>query len=173
MLESLVKIVLPFPLGVMVIELFEPVVIVVPEIERLFVPKSRLPTFWMLLPAELIAPPKVNALIVNVLVEEIIGAEAVNWMELSASCVTFVPELLRMLPVEADPRVSVWALVVPMVPLPVNDKALLPVPAILAVGVPAALLTKANLADVVAEPPTSRSTVFVYGVIVPGLTDCQ
>jgi len=48
-------------------------------------------------------------------------------------------------------------LVVPSVPLPVRETALLPVPEILAVGVPPATLVTANLALAVEVPPSKKS----------------
>jgi len=68
------------------------------------------------------------------------------------------PETSWTLPVVALPSWRVCALVVPRTPLPVRKVALLPELAeMLAVGVPAATLVKANFALAVAFPPTSRS----------------
>src|SRR5579864_6923779 len=67
------------------------------------------------------------------------------------------PGLRTILPLDAEPSVRVCALVVVIVPSPVSERALLPVPETEAVGVPPALFMKANFALVVAFPPTSRS----------------
>jgi len=59
-------------------------------------------------------------------------------------------------------------LVVPRVPLPLRNVALLPALAeILAVGVPPATLVKANLALVVALDPRSKSCVWRRSKIAP------
>ena len=119
-LKSDERTILPDPLGVRVILLLLPFVIVLPDTDRLFVPKSRVPTLEILFPAALICPPRVKALIVKVLVDERTGAVPVNCIELSASCVTFDPESITMFPVLPPPIVSVWALVVPRLPKPVR-----------------------------------------------------
>ena len=54
-----------------------------------------------------------------------------------------------------------------MAPLPVRDKALLPVPEIEAVGVPPATLRKPNLALLVAVEPSNRSWVVFLSKIEP------
>jgi len=73
---------------------------------------------------------------------------------------TLALEKKLILPVE--PSVRDWPLVVPSVPLPVRYAALLPVPEILAVGVPPATLVTANFAEAVEVPPTSRSRVVLF-----------
>jgi len=77
------------------------------------------------------------------------------------------PESTTMLPVVAPPMVSVWLLVVPRLPAPVRNVALLRPPEIEAVGVPELTLVKANLADAVEIPPINRSTVAFFGVSAP------
>ena len=87
-----------------------------------------------------------------------------------------LPVVVRTLALEKKlilpvvPRVRVCPLVVPMVPLPVRDKALFPVPEILAVGVPPATLMKANFAELVALEPSKRSSVVFLSKIVPGVS---
>src|SRR5690349_8142811 len=66
-----------------------------------------------------------------------------------------VPTIRLRSPVEADPRVRDCSFVVAIVPFPVSERELLPVPAIEAVGVPPATLVKANLAVLVAVEPSS------------------
>ena len=92
---------------------------------------------------------------------------------LSERVINPLPLSITIFPVELPPRVSVWALVVCIVPVALRDRALLEVPEILAVGVPPATLIKANLAEVVDTPPRRTSTVLLYGAMVPLLTDCQ
>ena len=71
-------------------------------------------------------------------------------------------------PVEEEPMVKGAMLVVANTPLPVRDVATLVVlPEILAVGVPAATLRKANFADAVLCPPTRRSMVEFMGNMAP------
>src|SRR5258708_344906 len=74
---------------------------------------------------------------------------------------------MTMLPVLAPPIVKVWALVVPRVPVAVNETALLFVPEIEAVGVPPATLVKANLALVVALDPKSKYWVAILSKMEP------
>src|SRR5882724_1819340 len=76
-----------------------------------------------------------------------------------------LPPTTRLIsPVDPEPRVNVWALVVPKIPVPVKTVALLPELAEMeAVGVPPALLRKPNLAEAVEMPPTRRSRVEMFG----------
>ena len=79
------------------------------------------------------------------------------------------PSPLRMIsPVVVPPRERDWLLVVARLPLPVR-KVLAPAtePAMEAVGVPELTLRKANLAEAVACPPSSRSTVEFLGTMAP------
>jgi len=61
------------------------------------------------------------------------------------------------------PSVRLCPLVVPIVPVDVNDNAILFAPEMEAVGVPPATLVKANLAEPVAVEPRSRSSVIFVG----------
>ena len=72
-----------------------------------------------------------------------------------------------MLPVVAEPSVSVWPLVVPMLPVASSDSALLLAPEMDAVGVPPATFTKANFALVVAVDPSRKSWVVIRSLIAP------
>jgi len=67
-----------------------------------------------------------------------------------------------MLPVEPLPSWRVWKLVVPRIPVAVREAAPV-VPETEAVGVPPATLITANLAELVAVPPISRSRVELPG----------
>src|SRR5258706_609296 len=80
-----------------------------------------------------------------------------------------------MSPVLLSPRVRDCLLVVAKVPLAfMYAPPVVAVPAeILAVGVPPATFMTANFAEAVDVPPTNRSTVLLYGAIVPELADCQ
>ena len=184
--------VLPEPLGAMVILLFVPVVIVVPVIEILLVPKSRVPTVVMLLLFALSVPPNWKALIWRVPEEAwMIWVELLEKVRPEALPVRLKPvvppkvplparerlprvsrtlavEKKLMLPVEPFPNWRVCALVVPRTPFPVREVALFPLLAeIVAVGVPELTLVNANLAEVVALDPRSRSWVVFLSKIAP------
>ena len=77
------------------------------------------------------------------------------------------PGTKLMSPVEAEPMVNVCLLVVKILPLASNERALLEAPEILAVGVPEFTPVKANLALAVETPPTRRSRVAILGKRVP------
>ena len=72
-----------------------------------------------------------------------------------------------ILPVLVVPSVNVCLFVVPIVPSPVSERALLPVPEMEAVGVPPATFKKPNLALVVAVEPSNRSSVVFLSKILP------
>src|SRR5438046_1447130 len=77
-------------------------------------------------------------------------------------------KLKLMSPVPAVPSVNVCRFVVPMLPRPSRDRALLPLLAeILAVGVLPATFKKPNFADAVAVAPSSRAWVVFRSKIVP------
>jgi len=108
-----------------------------------------------------------------VVVAEMIGADPVSWMALSASCKILLPESMRIFPVEEFPMVSVCMLVVPKTPRPESVVALFPEFAeIEAVGVPPATLIKANLELAVAVDPNNRSSPRLVGERAP-LFLCQ
>jgi len=68
-----------------------------------------------------------------------------------------------MLPVEAEPMVSVWLFVVPSTPSPDRYVALSPLFAeIEAVGVPSATFKNPNFALLVELAPRSRSAMLLY-----------
>jgi len=73
-----------------------------------------------------------------------------------------------ILPVVSEPSVSVCLFAVPIVPVPVRNRALPPAFAeIDAVGVPPATLLKANFALDVAAAPRSKSSVVFLSKIEP------
>ena len=99
------------------------------------------------------------------------GAEIVVSVE--SSLMVFVPELRTMSPVELPPRVRVWELVVPRLPVPVKNVLFAPLPAEMeAVGVPELTFMNANLDEEVEFPPRSRSRVRFPGARAP-LFNCQ
>jgi len=79
----------------------------------------------------------------------------------------FAGEKKLILPVDVVPSVRLCLFDVPRTPAPVKKVALLPVPEILAVGVPPATLVKANFALLVALEPSKRSSVVFLSKIEP------
>src|SRR5579872_5804743 len=149
-LKSEDMIVLPEPLGVSVRLPFAPVAIVSgPESLKLLAE-----SVWV---AALIDKP----LMVLVVAALMIPAR----VKLPEVVRTLAPEKKLILP--EVPRVNVCPLVVPRVPLPERNVALLPVPEIEAVGIPPATLVKANLAELVALEPSNRSWVVFLSKIAP------
>ena len=77
------------------------------------------------------------------------------------------PGAMTMFPVVALPRVKVWKLVVPSVPVAFNVVAPVVPDEILATGVPELTFRKANFAEVVALAPNKRSSVCNLSKIAP------
>src|SRR5579872_3225503 len=180
--------VLPEPLGVILMSLLFPVVIVVPVIEILLVPKSRVATPVMLLFAAFSVPPNWKALIwrvslfdwmvfvppplkvrpapfpvrVNPVVPPRVPLPARERLPRVSRTLAFEKKLI--LPVEPFPNWRVCLLLVPRTPVAVSEVAPV-VPETEAVGVPPATLVTANLAELVAVPPRRKSCVVFLSTI--------
>ena len=75
----------------------------------------------------------------------------------------------RMSPVVVVPRVSVCLAVVLMVPVALSERAPAAPAEMVAVGVPLLTLIRPNLAEVVALPPISKSTVELLALRAPNV----